>query len=205
MDPALSSINVAVEGDTDEAVVRRILEHVGLACGPVYGKEGKASLLRRLPNYNQAARFAPWLVVIDLDQDADCAPLFVQDRLANPATDMFFRVAVRAIESWLMADTKQLAAFLGIPAVRIPLNPDAESDPKATLVNLARQSRKRIIREDIVPRKKSGSRVGIGYTSRIIEFLTTTEHRWRPEVAMQRSPSLQRCIAALHSWKISRH
>jgi hypothetical protein len=60
-------VNILVEGPTDEFVARRVLEHAGLAVGNVYGRNGKADLLRRLPNYNQAARFAPWLVVVDLE------------------------------------------------------------------------------------------------------------------------------------------
>ncbi len=201
MKPTLLPVSVAVEGPTDEVVVRRILEYAGLTCGTVYGREGKPYLLKRLPNYNRAARFAPWLVTVDLDQDADCAPDFVRSVLPNPAGSMLFRVAVRAIEAWLLADAERLAAFLHVPCSRIPTHPDAEPNPKRTLINLARQSRKRIIREDIVPREGSGNQVGPGYTGRLIEFVTSEEQLWRPKVAMQRSDSLRRCVEALHTLK----
>jgi len=206
-------VNVLVEGITDEVVVRCLFEHAGLACGTVYGKRGKALLLERLPNYNQAARFTPWLVVVDLDQDAECAPPFVQSILLNPANGMplafqnshsdgtLLRVAVRAIEAWLLADAERLADFLGIRAARIPPNPDAESDPKSTLINLARKSRRRTIRKDIVPREGSGSRVGPGYMGRLIEFVMAAEHPWRPDVAAQRSDSLRRCLESLYALK----
>jgi len=192
-------VNVLVEGITDEAVVRRILEYVGLICGTVYGKSDKGPLLQRLPNYNQAARFAPWLVVVDLDQDAECAPPFVRSVLPNPAGGMQLRLAVRAIEAWLLADAERLAAFLGIRAVRIPPHPDAEPDPKTTLINLARRSRRRAMREDIVPREGSGSRVGPGYAGRLIEFVAAAEHPWRPNVAVQHSDSLRRCVETLQA------
>ncbi|MCD6336150.1 MAG: hypothetical protein J7M27_12640 [Candidatus Latescibacteria bacterium] len=200
MKPTFFPVNMLVEGYTDEVVLRRILEYVGLTCGTVYGKEGKGVLLKRLPSYNQAARFAPWLVTVDLDQDADCAPDFVRNVLPNPADGMHFRVAVRAIEAWLLADAERLAAFLRVRVSKIPAHPDAEPNPKRTLINLARQSRKRIIREDIVPREGSGGSVGPGYTGRFIEFVTATEHLWRPDVAMQRSDSLRRCVEALHTF-----
>jgi len=199
MEPLILPVHVLVEGDTDECVVRRILEYVGLACGRVYGKEGKGYLLKRLPNYNQAAHFAPWLAVVDLDQDAACAPDFVRSVLPAPADSMQFRVAVRAIEAWLLADSERLAAFLGVSVSRIPTNPDTEPNPKTTLINLARQSRRKAIREDIVPREGSGSRVGPGYTGRLMEFVTATKHSWRPEVAVQRSDSLRRCVKALQT------
>ncbi len=41
MKPAIPTINVIVEGITDEAVVCRLLEYVGLTCGKVYGKKGR--------------------------------------------------------------------------------------------------------------------------------------------------------------------
>lgn len=201
MESVIALINVLVEGDIDEAVARRILEHVGLTCGTVYGKEGKNALLERLPRYNQAARFVHWLVIADLDQDAECAPDFVRDKLPNPAQGMCFRIAVRAIEAWLLGDAEGLATFLGVPPSRIPSNPDAEVNPKATLVNLARRSRRRAIRQDVVPRQGSGSRVGPGYRSRLLEFIAFSDGRWRPEVAANRSDSLRRCVEALETLK----
>jgi len=120
MESVTSPVNVLVEGVTDEAVVRRLLEYAGLTCGTVYGKTGKGALLERLPSYNQAARFAPWLVVVDLDQDAECALPFVRSVLSEPTACLHFRVAVRAVESWLLADAERLAAFLGVPVARIP-------------------------------------------------------------------------------------
>jgi len=199
MELVLPPINVLVEGVTDEVMVRRLLQYVGLSCGTVYGKEGKGALLKRLPNYNRAARFAPWLVVVDLDRDAECAPPFLRSALPDPAIGMRFRVAVRAVEAWIMADAEQLATFLGIRAADIPSNPDAEPDPKNTLVNLARRSRKRVIRDDMVPREGSRGRVGPGYAGRLIEFVMAAQQSWRPEVAVQRSDSLYRCVEVLET------
>lgn len=43
MESYIPPVNVLVEGDTDEAVVRRVLDYVGLDCGTVYGKMGKST------------------------------------------------------------------------------------------------------------------------------------------------------------------
>lgn len=195
-----SPINVVVEGPTDRVVVSRVLDYLGIPLGLVHVKQGKAKLLKRLPYYNRAAQFVPWIVVVDLDQSPLCAPAFVRQELPSPAQGMLFRVAVRAVESWLLADAERLSAFLSVSVNRIPDDPDAEPDPKVTLVNLARQSRRSSMRRDMVPRSESGARVGPGYTSRVIEFVTATEHPWRPEVAMQRSDSLRRCVDALRAY-----
>jgi hypothetical protein len=74
-------ISGAVEGIVDEAVFTRIVRAVRAEPGPVYGKNGKPQLLERLPGYNNAARFSPWLVLVDLDHDAYASRLieFISD------------------------------------------------------------------------------------------------------------------------------
>ena len=135
--------------------------------------------------------------------DTDCAPTVVQQILAEQSQGLRLRVAVRAIEAWLLADSERMAAFLGIQPKLMPPDPDGEHDPKASLVNLARRSRRKALVEDIVPRPQSGARVGPGYTSRLIEFVTTDQLGWRPNIAMQHSDSLRRCIMALQALKHS--
>jgi len=181
--------SAAVEGPVDEAVVRRVLKQAGAGVGPVYGRHGKSELLNRLSGYNQAAYYAPWLVLVDLDHDAGCAPPARARWLPSPALQMCFRIAVREVEAWLLADRQQLAAFLSVSVARVPLNPEMLDDPKRTLVDLARLSRRRDIRVDMAPRPESGRAVGPAYTSRIIEFVQTS---WQPEVAMLHADSLRR-------------
>ena len=192
-------INMLVEGLLDEAIARRIVEHAGLLPGLLYGKRGKGHVLQRLRAYNSAARFSPWLTVVDLDNDAECAPDFVAQALPAASAWMRLRVAVRAIESWVMADAERLAAFLAIRASWIPNNPDTVTDPKTTLVALARRSRRPAIRQDMVPREGSGAREGPAYTSRLIEFVVGSNAPWRVDVATEHSDSLRRCITALIS------
>ncbi|MBI3697824.1 MAG: hypothetical protein HY238_23705 [Acidobacteria bacterium] len=179
----------------DEAVLRRVVEHIGVTIGPVYGRKGKELLRQRIGNYNQAARFSPWVVLVDLDQEAECAPPLKVAWLPNPAPKMCFRVAVREVEAWLLGDRERLADFLGVAVSRIPRDPEAEMDPKATMVELARRSRRREIREDMVPRPASQRDVGPAYTSRLIEFVLDGEISWRPDIASRSSESLRRCLA----------
>jgi hypothetical protein len=189
----------AVEGDVDEAVLRRILRHVGLELGAVHGREGKQKLLQRLGGYNNAARFAPWVVLVDLNGDCPCAPPCVQTWLPAPSEHMCFRVAVRAVEAWLLADRERIAGTLGISPRRVPDDPDNLAHPKTELVNLARQSNSRSIREQIVPREGSGRLVGSLYTSRLVGFIENEDGGWRPDQAAVGSDSLRRCIDRLRS------
>jgi len=189
-------ISGAVEGVVDEAALRRIVGHVGGTLGPVFGKRGKGLLRQRLDGYNQAAHFSPWVVLVDLNQEAPCAPPLQAAWLPVPAPRMCFRVAVREVEAWLLADRERLAAFLGVSATQIPTRPEGEADPKRTMVELARRSRRRDIRQDMAPRPGSGRAVGPAYSSRLIEFVTR-DAGWRPGVAAQRCDSLRRCLACV--------
>lgn len=127
-DPA--TISAAVEGILDEAVFRRMVEDLEAMPGTVYGKLGKSFLLEKLQAYNRAARFSPWVILVDLDHDHDCAPPFKKSCLPNPAPFMCFRIAVREIESWLLADRERMAKFLDVNIHRIPHNPEELDSPK---------------------------------------------------------------------------
>ena len=187
-------ISAAVEGLVDEAVVRKLIAHAGATPGPVYGKQGKSLLRQKIAGYNNAARRAPWMVLVDLDHDEVCAPPLRDAWLPQPAERLCFRVAVREVEAWLLADTQRLAAFLGVSPARVPADPERLDDPKTAMVNLARSSRRRAIQEDMVPREGSGRQVGPAYSSRLIEFASSS---WRPDVAARRSDSLRRAIDCL--------
>lgn len=187
-------ISAAVEGIVDEAVVRRLISLAGATPGTVYGKRGKLWLRQKIRSFNNAARWAAWVVLVDLDHDYDCAPPLRAEWLPQPAQHLCFRVAVREIEAWFLSDAESLAGFLRVSRNRIPADPERLDHPKAVLVDLARSSRQKAIRDDMVPRKGSGRQVGPAYASRLIEFASSS---WRPEVAAQRSDSLTRAIGCL--------
>jgi len=187
-------ISAAVEGIVDEAVVRKLIAHAGATPGDVYGRQGKSFLRHRIAGYNNAAQRMPWIVLVDLDRDSDCAPPLCNAWLPQPAPHLCFRVAVREVEAWLLADAERLASFLSMARSRLPSDPELLGDPKATMVKLARASRRRDIREDMVPRPGSRRQVGPAYSSRLIEFASA---HWRPEVAAGQADSLKRAMRSL--------
>lgn len=186
----------AVEGPVDEAVLERLVADAGAFLGQRYGKEGKDRLISRLGGYNAAAAHSPWVVLLDLDREP-CAPSLVARLLPNPASKMALRVAVTEVESWIMADRVRFAAHFGLRVAQLPQDPDSLVDPKELIVSLARVSRKRAIRADMVPRSGSGRSIGPAYSSRLIEFVTDRARGWRPDEAAAASPSLQRCRTRL--------
>ncbi len=189
-----TSISAAVEGAIDEAVVRRLVTHVGGQIKTVYGRSGKDALQRNIKGYNNAARRAPWLVLIDLDNDTACIPLIRSKWVPEPAPYLCFRIAVREVEAWLMADAQRFAHYLSVAPKRISAEPEMLPHPKNEVVNLARRSRRKDIRKDMVPREGSGRRVGPAYASRLMEYV---REYWQPAVAAERAESLRRAIACL--------
>ena len=187
----------AGEGPLDQIVIERLAEFTGANVGPIYGGSGKPALLDRLEGYNAAARHAPWIVLVDLNGDCECAPIALQNWLPYPEPLMCFRIVVRAIESWLLADRERLASTLRVAKSRIPINPESLENPKRTIVEIARRSRSRDVREDMVPRDGSGRNVGPAYTSRLMDFVRDSETGWRPNIAASASDSLSRCLQCL--------
>jgi hypothetical protein len=112
---------------------------------------------------------------------------------------MCFRVAVRAVEAWLLADRERIANCLSISQQLIPDQPDNLIYPKLDLVNLARRSKSRNVREDLVPREGSRRSVGPLYTARLVAFAADETAGWRPDQAAACSESLRRCIHRLQS------
>jgi hypothetical protein len=193
---AVLPVKLLVEGETDEAVARTICSHLGLPTDIAYGKRGKEHLLNRLAAYNMAARFRPWFALVDLDNWRDCTAAFVSAKLPSSNRGMRFRVAVRTIEAWLLADEAHLAEFLIVSPAHIPADPDSVLQPKRAMVNLARGSRSRTIRQEMVPREGTGALVGPLYSARLREFAAMS---WDPISAARRSVSLARCLRALSS------
>jgi hypothetical protein len=182
-------VTIAVEGTTDAVVLKRLLAEVGLSCGPEYVTSGKSALDHSLAGYNNAARFSCWLVLRDLDHDAACAPQLRRLLLPSSAAHMRLHIPVHSVEAWLLADHEAFARFFAVARTRVPTDPEAIAQPKLALVNLARVSRKKFVREAVVPVPGTTARLGPGYVPLLIRFAS---QEWRPAVAADRCESLAR-------------
>lgn len=196
-------VTVAVEGDTDLPIVRKVLGHVGLNVGTAIDLGGKDALDLQLRAYLRAAAHSPWFILRDLDLDAQCAPELLASLAVPSDSTACVRIAVRAMEAWLLADAESISSFLGVRLALIPTDPDFEADPKGTIVALASRSRRPRIKRGMLPAPGSHRRVGPDFEARLIEF---GESHWRPAVAARASPSLKRCLEALrraqrNSWQ----
>jgi hypothetical protein len=189
-------VHIAVEDLLSEATARRLLAccRPGVAVGSVFGKTGFGYLKQKAPGFNNAAKGTPFLLLTDLDT-GPCPSALIAEWLGGPRNhNLLFRVAVREIESWVLADRKNFATFFGIKEGLVTEDPDALPDPKATLIQLARKSPKPALRKAIVPAPGTSSTIGPGYNLVLGEFV---RDRWDPEAAAVRSRSLKRAVAAV--------
>ncbi|MGH9837654.1 MAG: hypothetical protein ACREEM_02595 [Blastocatellia bacterium] len=188
---------VVVEGALEIPAARKVLRALSLLSEDIQiiDKHGKERFWADAFKYNRAAAaIGPILGITDLNH-FPCPSGLIQKHLKQGVHPKFIlRIAERELESWLLADTDALAKFLSISPDIFPPNPDEESDPKQTLVNLARRSRKTSLRDDLVPEQGSRHPIGKGYQSRMVEFI---EEKWRPLKAQDKSESLRRAIKAI--------
>ncbi|MCK4579179.1 MAG: hypothetical protein KAU50_10340 [Candidatus Marinimicrobia bacterium] len=189
-------ITAAVEGYPDEAVVRRICDMAGFGIAVIHRKRGKDQLDKNLLGYNNAARFAPWFVLRDLDHDAVCAPELYDKLLPSPAPKMHFRIVVREVEAWILGDRTKCAQYFRISKSKFPLNPENLEDPKAELIRIVSRFGSYDMREEIVPIPGGTAKEGPAYASRIADF---AQNHWSPLDASRVCDSLQRCLSSLQS------
>jgi hypothetical protein len=155
---------------------------------------GSGKIKKQIKEYNYAAQYGYFFIITDLDDDYECAPSLINDWLPEHHTgQLLFRVAVHEIESWLLADRENFASFFSISQHLVPLQPDNEMDPKRTVISLAKRSRKREIREAIVPIDDYAS-IGPGYD---IQFQSFIQNIWNIDSARKNSPSLDKAIKSL--------
>jgi hypothetical protein len=156
---------------------------VANGCGPF------KSMIEKMNNV--ARNVMPVLMIADADQ----APCVVAQRNAwipgNPAPKFSLRLAVREAEAWILADHEGLSEFANFSAALMDRAPDILHDPKQELLRLIRKSKRRELREEMLPRKGAKNLVGLGYNLHLTQFVR--EH-WNAERASHRSPSLARSI-----------
>lgn len=192
----MTQITLATEDALSEAVGERLIDEQGAALeiGQRLRRNGSGYLRMRIPNFCAMADLQPVFLITDLDR-LPCPSALLSDwigRRKQPA-GFLLRVAVREIESWLLADHEALRRVLARPHERLPNAPDQLEDPKRFLIDLARRGPRRL-REAIVPEDGAIAVQGLGYNEVLVDVV---RRLWNPSRAAQRSQSLQRARVRL--------
>lgn len=186
----LIPINLVFEDDLSEFVMTRLLDSFGQKyhIGNTYNGQGFGYIKTNIRGFNQASIASPFFVLTDLD-NYSCPIDLLEDWIKFPRNPNFiFRIAVREIESWILADIDGFSKFIGVSSSNFPNNPDLEVDPKRTLINLVKRSRKRSLKSDIIPINEN-AKIGPNYNGALMEFVFK---EWSVSRAMQKSESLRK-------------
>ena len=184
------------EGATELAIAKRILHTCGVPCdGARYiDKGGRKRFWADVGKYAAAAENGIFVLgLADLESEL-CAGRLLAQHLPKGRPQKFkLRIAVQMAESWLLADPA-LLGWLQISKKLLPARPDEDPHAKLTLVNLARRSRVRSLKDALVPPPTHSGVVGREYLPAIRNFIAS---HWEPDRAAQNSPSLARALRAI--------
>lgn len=160
-------------------------------------KNGYGFLKSNLKKFDSAAQRMPVLVLTDLDR-AECAPSLRIRWMGNePAqTKFLFRVAVREVEAWLLADREAMARFLNLSPAKIERDTETIDDPKRYLLRLAQRAPAEL-RADLLPKRGARAAQGFGYNARMGAFVI--DH-WSSRRAAKNNASLKKAIARLETY-----
>lgn len=196
----MSFLVAGVEGWVDKAVLEKILVTKGLKCERIQDFGGSSKLDAAIPRFLQMTRSHGVCILRDQDA-ARCAPELLRrfgvDNVANP-DNLVFRVPVRQIEAWLLADSEGFPRYFKVAKAQVPSRPDDLADAKEEVLRLVRRSTSPTVREGMLPRAGYSNRTGPEYASMLMAFATD---RWDPERARGSSPSLERALRAFASFK----
>ena len=201
----MADFYIATEDRLSEALAEYIIIATGHAVAAKIPKDrrrhgGFGYLKTRLPDFIRSCHGGlSFLLLTDLDT-SPCPPELIDDWLGEipKPENLLLRVAVREVEAWLLADRSHFASWLGIAEAEIPVNPETSHDPKAALLNLAMKSKKRDLKEGLLPRKGALSPIGLEYNDLLCNFVKT---EWRLDEAIKTAPSLARAIQRLQEFE----
>lgn len=155
---------------------------------------GVRNFCNRLPKYAEIALHAPVLCIADTD--GRCPVELVREWTPKDAPNGFLlRLAAPEIETWLLADQAGIARFFDISPMKVSATPEALTDPKTAMVNLAHSSKVKTLRNEMVA-NASTRKPGTGYNLHLQHFV---EKHWNPFDAAAHSPSLARAILRLQA------
>ena len=184
------AVALATEDALSEAIGLRLLAELSTPVTPslLLRKGGVGYLRSRVTSWRQMAQRQVVLILTDLDQ-AGCPLALHADWIGiNPLpANLMLRIAVREVESWVLADHEAVRKLIGSKGT-LPPKPDDLLDPKQHLLKLAKRA-SRNVRLDLVKEEGAIASQGIGYNARLTAWVQSD---WNPERAAERSPSLQR-------------
>lgn len=191
----MNYVALATEDALSEAVGKRLLTSIEhpMEANLYFRQNGFGYLRKNMQKWCNLAIQQPVVLLTDLDQHV-CPHNLIDTWLGGliRPNNLVFRVAVKEVESWLLADHDAMRQLIGNKG-RLPPDPDTLENPKDYLLKLAKNAH-REIRKDLVKEDGAASSQGIGYNARLTDVV---DNLWSPQRASHRSPSLIKAFQRL--------
>lgn len=189
-------INLVFEDELSEAFMKKLAEYFGHKYLIIasYTRGGYGYIKNNIKAFNNASKGSVYFILTDLDNYS--CPLELMDEwlgLKNRRHNLLFRVAIKEVESWALADIIGFSDYFGVSERLVPRSPDTVSDPKKVLIDIVRKSKKKSFKQDILPVNEN-AKVGPNYNARMIDFVNK---KWSINSALKNSESLNRAYHAL--------
>lgn len=191
----MTPIAIATEDQLSEAIALRLIADIPTPhfIQHKLGRTGNGYLKSKMNSWYQMAQQQVMVVLTDLDR-ANCLVEFRDQWLVTaPPQNLLLRIAVREVESWVLADHVAMRALIGAKGV-LPATPDELADPKQSLLTLAKSAPKQV-RADLLKTIDGNLSQGLGYNARLKAWVNS---EWSPQRAAERSPSLARARLRLN-------
>lgn len=189
-------INLVFEDELSEAFMKKLadfFDHKFLIIAS-YSRGGYGYIKNNIKAFNNASKGSVYFILTDLDNYS--CPSELIDKwlgLKNRRHNLLFRVAIKEVESWALADVIGFSEYFGVSERLVPRSPDSVNDPKKVLIDIVRKSKKKGFKQDILPVNEN-AKVGPNYNSRMIDFV---DNKWDINSARDNSESLNRTYYAL--------
>jgi hypothetical protein len=194
----MTDLYIATEDELSEAVADRLVldANHGLRVAVRIRRQGNGYLRKKFLDLAKIAYKIPVLLLTDLDR-IDCPPTLLANWRGERMLPegMIFRVAVREIEAWLLADREGFSRFTGVQLDKVPQYPESLDDPKQTLLSLVRRYGNRDIKDGILPERGSSAKIGYAYNQTLSRFV---QDAWSVTNASRNADSLDRACRRLH-------
>ncbi|MDW7680839.1 MAG: hypothetical protein SCK70_09755 [bacterium] len=198
----LNIIYLLCEDSLSEVVMRKMVKEI-LSENEIYlyslEKRGKGYIKSRINGINDSSPVTTFFVLADLDQIV-CAPILINQWFKRKIRKkLIFRVVVREIEAWLLADVVGFARYLKLSESYLTKkigNPEELRYAKEKLISLVDKCKISELKTDIVKKQRTGYKQGSGYNARLAEFV---ENYWNLQHARAKSRSLEKACIALEN------
>ena len=196
-------VSALAEGPMDGAALRKVASTCGIEIPATKLKIAGSNqrFWKSAKKYNHAASQignsnSIFLGLGDQENPNNCSPGQLSEQLGIRSDFFIIRLSERMLENWLLSDISSLAKFLKIKEdlVRKEIYKQTNVHPKDIVVSLARRSKVREIKADVVPKQGSKGRVGKGYTAVMTRFI---EDFWNPDAASVENRSLEKALLAI--------